>query len=329
MTRYSAADITGLVAILPTPALPGADRWDANDTVDLPETERMVEGLVEAGVDVLMTNGTFGEGASLTLDEVLAFNDTVIRTVAGRVPVFTGATTLNTRDTIARGRLLADLGADGLFLGRPMWVAMDDAQIVEFHRSVAEALPQLSQVLYDNPVAFKGKISSEAYAQLSHIPQVVAAKHMGVGLMGDRFVADLRAVEGRVRLLCLAEDWFPSASAYPDEMVACWSGDAVCGPAPLIELRRAVLDRDWIRAESLHDDIVQARRALFPSGDFELFSRYNIQIDRAQFAAAGWIVPGPTRAPYTSCPEDYLEGGRGTGRRWAALHARLAAVPAR
>ena len=324
MTRYVPEDIRGVVAILPTPALPGADRWEATDTVNLVETERMTQALVESGVDMLMTNGTFGEGATLTLPEILAFNDTVIQTVRGRIPVFAGATTLNTRDTIDRGRQLTALGADGLFLGRPMWVALDDKQIVEFHRSIAEAIPGSSQVVYDNPSAFKGKISSEVYAQLSHIPQIVAAKHMGLGLMGDRFIADLKAVGGRIRLLALADDWLPSARRFPDEIVACWSGDAVCGPAPLIRLREDILAGDWDQAQLVHDDIVQALLPLFPHGDFQIFSGYNMQIDRAEFEGAGWITPGPLRPPYTSCPEEYLEGGRETGRRWAVLQQRYA-----
>jgi len=122
MTRLSAADIRGVVGIVPTPAKEGANRWDAVQTVNLEETARMVEALVEAGIDVIMTNGTFGEGASLTWDEVQAFVDTIVQVVRKRVPVFAGATTLNTRDTIARGRALRDLGADGLFVGRPMWM---------------------------------------------------------------------------------------------------------------------------------------------------------------------------------------------------------------
>jgi 4-(2-carboxyphenyl)-2-oxobut-3-enoate aldolase len=318
----TAADIRGVVAILPTPALPGADRWDARDTVDLAETEKLTRALVDAGVDVLLTGGTFGEGASLTLDEVLAFTDTVVRTVAGRIPVFAGATTLNTRDTIERGRRLADVGADGLFLGRPMWVALDDDQIVAFHRDIAQALPALPQVAYDNPSAFKRKIPAEVYARLAEIPQVVAAKHMGLGLMGERFVADLEAVAGRIRLLPVAEDWARTAERFPDEVTACWTGDAACGPAPLLALRDAVLARDRERARAVQAEISEALSPLFPGGSFEEFSKYNIQIDRAEFAAAGFFTPGPTRPPYTSCPESYLEGGREAGRRWARLQQR-------
>lgn len=67
---------------MPTPSLPGADRPDAVDTVDLEETVRMTEAVVASGIDILMTNGTFGEMSTLTHDEVIAFNDAVIGTVA-------------------------------------------------------------------------------------------------------------------------------------------------------------------------------------------------------------------------------------------------------
>ncbi len=329
MTRLTAEDVRGVVAILATPALPGAERWDMTETVDLEESARHANALVEAGVDMILTNGTFGEGATLTLDELMAFNDAVVATVAGRVPVFAGATTLNTRDTIDRGRRLREIGADGLFLGRPMWVALDDDQIVEFHRSVAEALPDMAQIAYDNPSAFKGKISSQAYARLAEIPQIVASKHMGLGLLGERYTADLEAVAGRINLLPVADDWATSARMYPEQATACWSGDVNCGPAPVTALRDAIRARDWALAEQIQADIAHAVETLFPGGDFNEFQRYNIQIDRAEFEASGYFTPGPTRPPYTTAPAAYLEGGAEVGRRWAALQKKYAGQSAR
>lgn len=322
MTRYVADDIVGVAAILPTPATADADHWNSRDTVDLAETARLTEALVSAGVDLILTNGTFGECATLTLEELLAFNDAVVQTVSGRVPVFSGATTLNTRDTIDRGRQLQALGADGLFVGRPMWVALDDAQIVQFHAAIAEALPEMSQVAYDNPSAFKGKISPSVYGRLAGIPQIVAAKHMGLGLMGERFLHDLDAVAGRIRLLPVANDWATTAERLPDDITACWSGDVSCGPAPVLALRDAILSRDWARASAIQDEIGSALSPLFPEGSFEEFSKYNIQIDRAEFEAAAFFRPGPSRPPYTSCPDAYLEGGREAGRRWARLQTK-------
>ncbi len=324
--RVSSSDIVGLVGIVPTPSKPGADRADAIDTVDLEETARMVELIVASGVDVLLTNGTFGEVATLTYEELLAFNDTVIRTVANRIPVFCGASTLNTRDTIARSLALMGLGADGLFLGRPMWLPLDDEQLVSYYAAVCDAVPAAAVVVYDNPGVFKGKISSAAYAALAEIPQIVASKHLGVLSGSDAYANDLAAVKGRFPLLPTADNWLPSLEAFPGEVPAAWSGDVACGPEPVMALRRAIVEGLWDDARTVHEDIAWAMEPLFPGGDISKFMPYSIQIDRAEFEAAGYIVPGPSRHPYGTAPAAYLEGGAEVGRRWAGIRQKYVAT---
>jgi 4-(2-carboxyphenyl)-2-oxobut-3-enoate aldolase len=320
--RITAADINGIVGIVPTPATEDASRWDAVQTVDLDETARMIEMVVTGGTDVLLTNGTFGECATLTADELYAFVDTVVQTVAGRIPVFGGATTLNTRDTVTRARKLASLGVDGLFLGRPMWLPLDEQQLVQYYRDVAEAVPDMALIVYDNPGAFKGKISARAYSELATIPQVVAAKHIGLLLGGGAFIEDQKAVGNRIRLLPLENDWHYAAQLFPDLVTACWSGNVACGSGPLVALKTAVTARDWTEAEAIAAQLDWALEPLFPDGSFELFMRYSIQIDNAEFDAAGLIRPGPTRPPYHHAPERVLESGRECGRRWRTLHDR-------
>lgn len=326
--RITAADINGIVGIIPTPATENASRWDAEHTVDLDETARMVEMVVTGGTDVLLTNGTFGECATLTADELYDFVDAVVTTVAGRIPVFAGATTLNTRDTVARARKLASLGVDGLFLGRPMWLPLDEQQLVQYYRDVAEAVPDVPFIVYDNPGAFKGKISSRAYSELATIPQIVAAKHIGLLLGGGAFIEDQKAVGNRIRLLPLENDWHYAAQLFPDLATACWSGNVVCGAAPLVALKTAVAAQDWKGAEAIAAQLDWALEPLFPDGNFELFMRYSIQIDNAEFEAAGLMRPGPTRPPYQHAPERVLENGRECGRRWRTLHDRYSLAPA-
>ena len=60
----TAKDLRGVLAIMPTPAKPGADRLDATDTVDLDETARLVESLVRDGATGIMALGTMGECAT-------------------------------------------------------------------------------------------------------------------------------------------------------------------------------------------------------------------------------------------------------------------------
>ncbi len=320
----TAADISGALAILPTPSVAGADHWSCEQSVDLDETARMVEMLRAGGLDTFITAGSFGEGASLTEGEHRAFTDCIARTLGGRGMLFAGVTTLNTRDTISRARELVGLGATGLFLGRPMWMSLDHTAIIRFYEDVAEALPRTPIMVYDNQFAFKAKIDTATYAVLSRIPQIVATKHIGGPSMAD----DLRAVEGRMRVLPVDSQWAAFARRFPDESSACWSGNAADDPRPLAMLAQAVARRDWDRAEHISARMAWAQAPMFPGGKLENFVDYNIPIAHARLQGSGKVKSGPPRPPYLFAPEAYMEGGRETGRRWAGLADELRASEA-
>jgi dihydrodipicolinate synthase/N-acetylneuraminate lyase len=312
-------DIRGVLGILPTPSTPDADHWSCENSVDFDETARMVETILDAGVSIFLTNGSFGEGATLTWLEQRDFTDCIVRTMRGRGLLFGGVTTLNTRDTIARARALVELGADGLFLGRPMWMSLDPAGILRYYRDIAEALPGVPLIVYDNQFAFKAKIDTETYAALSRIPEIVATKHIGGPTMGD----DLRAVEGRMRVLPVDSQWSAFARAYPDEALACWTGNVADGAEPLVMLAEAVARRDWARADHISERMAWAQAPMFPGGKLENFVDYNIPIAHARLEGSGLVKSGPPRPPYLNAPQSHLEGGRETGRRWASLAAEL------
>lgn len=317
LARLTAQDITGVLGMLPTPATPDADQWSCTQSVDLDETARMAEMVVAGGVRLLLTGGSFGEGASLTWEEHQAFTDCLVQTVGARSHIFAGATTLNTRDTIRRGRGLVALGAAGLFLGRPMWMALDPRDIVRFYRDVAEALPGVPLVIYDNQFAFKTKIPTETYAELSLIPEIVATKHIG----GPSIADDLRAVGGRIRVLPVDSQWAALARAFPEAATACWSGNVADGPQPLAALAQAVAQGELDRADRICERMAWAQSAMFPGGRLENFVDYNVPIARARLQGSGLVQSGPPRPPYLYAPESHWEGGRETGRRWRSLSA--------
>ncbi len=308
-------DVVGIVGILPTPSTPDADHWSCTASVDLEETARMVATIASAGVTTLMTCGSFGEGPSLLPEENEDFTDCIAQTLGGRGLLFAGVTTLNTRETIRRARRLVEIGADGLFLGRPMWMALDPAGIVRYYRDVTEALPGVPIVVYDNSFAFKGKIDTPTYAALSEIPEIVATKHIGGPSMAD----DLRAAAGRMRVLPVDSQWAAFAREFPEEARACWTGNVADGPEPLVALAVAVERRDWALAERICERMAWAQAPMFPGGKLENFVDYNIPIAHARLEGSRLVKSGPPRPPYTHAPEDYMEGGRETGRRWASL----------
>lgn len=315
-------DIVGVVGIVPTPATADASSWSSTNTINLSETEKMVKLVTAAGVDILMTNGTFGEGATLMEDEHLEFVRCVVETNARSRPVFAGVTTLNTRDTIRRARDLLSRGADGLFVGRPMWLALDDAGLVRYYQDLADALPRVPLIVYDNPLAFKGKISPEAYEALANIPEVIASKHVG----GPTLAHDLAAVGDRMRILPLATEWCPVAEQYPDLARACWSGGIACAPSPIVAASRAILTRNWDKARKITEQLIWAEAPMFPGGELTRFMDYSIQIGHIRFEAAGLIDPGPPRPPYTELPDAYKHGAQECGRRWATLEREYSAT---
>ncbi|MEA2937439.1 MAG: trans-o-hydroxybenzylidenepyruvate hydratase-aldolase, partial [Alphaproteobacteria bacterium] len=195
--RLTAADITGAWAIIPTPAQDDASDWRSENTVDLAETARVVEELIRAGIDGILSLGTLGECSTLTWDEKRDFMAAVVETARGRVPYFGGTTSLNTRETVRQTRAAHDLGVDGTMLGPPMWCYPDLPTTLQFYKDVATACPHMAICVYANPEAFKFDFPRPFWAQITQVPQVVAAKIVGIATIET----DLRLSKGQIRLL--------------------------------------------------------------------------------------------------------------------------------
>ncbi len=318
-TRLTVDDIQGAWAIMPTPAKANASDPLARDTVDLDEAERAVNALVEAGVDGILTLGTLGEGATLTWDEKYAYMGVLAETVRGRVPLFGGTTTLNTRDTIDQTRSARDLGLDGTMLGLPMWCRPDLPTAVQFYRDVATAVPEMAICIYANVEAFKFDFPRPFWAQVAEIPQVVSAKYLTIA----QLFTDLELTKGRIRFLTTDGDHYAAARIAPDDCTAFWSSGAACGPSVALHLRDAVRkarqNGDWSEAERIAHDIKRSLATLFPNGSVLEFGKYNIGLEKARIDAAGWMRAGPCRPPYVKVPEPFIEGARKSGEAWAAL----------
>lgn len=320
----TADDVRGAWAVVPTPATAHAGDPTAMQTVDLDETARVIDELVRAGIDGILSLGTLSEGATLTWDEKRAFIETAVAAVAGRVPFFAGTTALGTRETIAQTREAYELGVDGTMLGVPMWCELDVPLAVQFYRDVASAVPGCALCIYANPAAFKFAFPHEFWTAIAEIPQVVSSKYLGVA----NLAADLPVVRGRVRLLPVASQYIDAAQAYPEDCNAFWTSAAVCGPAPIIALRDEVANAkrtgDWSAAKRVSDDVRAGSQGLVPDNDRKEFFKYNIQLEKARINAAGWMNAGPCRPPYYAAPAEYEASAAQSGRNWAEIHARYA-----
>src|SRR3989338_7459351 len=85
-----------------------------NGELDLPALERLVAYQLEGGVDGIVVAGSTGEAATLDEEEYVTVIKTVVKKVAGKIPVIAGAGSNDTQKAVHLSRLAKKAGADGL-----------------------------------------------------------------------------------------------------------------------------------------------------------------------------------------------------------------------
>jgi 4-(2-carboxyphenyl)-2-oxobut-3-enoate aldolase len=325
--RLRAADLRGVIGYMLTPVKEGAANRTATNAVNLDEAARGADALIRDGVSALCLNGTFGEVATLTWPEIESFTRTVIEAARGRVPVFAGATTLNTRDTITRAREFRSMGATGLMLGRPMMSPMSDPNTVTYYQDVAAEIPELAIIVYDDPEAFRRPVTTGVWSELAKIPQIIASKYRSrlliSGLVDNSFNADLEAVGENIKLLSGEFDWAFTWRFYGIQ--ACWSSLVCSGPASVIALRDHLAAQRWAEANLLTREISRCYEGLIPQNSFDAWHIDKIPFMKARVAAAGYLKPGPSLPPYHYIAPDRLELAQELGHRSRALQQKYSA----
>jgi dihydrodipicolinate synthase/N-acetylneuraminate lyase len=318
------SDLRGVYAIIPTPAKDGADRCDAVDTVDLVETERVVNRLMGDGVNGLIVLGTTGECATVTGPEYEAFVDCVLATVKKRIPTFIGTTALGTHEVVRRTRFAAERGADGILLGLPMWQPLTVDMAVAYYRGISETFPRVAIMVYGNGRAFRFAFSPEFWSRVvDAAPTLIAAKYSRPKALLD----SLAAAKGRVHFLPHDGALSKFAELSPETTTACWSTAASMGPEPVLAQMRALLSGDAETLRRIAADLAWAREPIAElTSDPELFTTYNLQMEKIRIEAAGYCKAGPIRPPYNVMPEPYAELARENARRWRQLCEKYASA---
>ena len=321
----TATEMRGLYAIIPTPAKAGADRLNAVDTVDLDETERLVNRLITDGTHGLIALGTTGECATLTPSEYDGFVEKTLATVAKRVPVFIGCTALGAHEAARRIARAQELGADGVLVGLPMWQPCTLEMAVDYYRAISEMFPKMAVMVYANARAFRFNFSSPDFWRklVDAAPTAMSAKFSNAAVL----LKCQEAARGKIHFLPIDEGVMAFARIAPETTTACWATAASMGPAPSLAVINAILARDWERAEAVAKEITWASEPINALIDnAELFASYNIQVEKIRINAAGYTNCGPVRPPYAIVPDDIRENSEECGRRWKSIHEKYGAL---
>lgn len=198
-------------------------------SIDIADTQRVVDDLIRDGITGLIALGTVGENNSLTFEEKVSVLTAIVEVVDGRIPVVTGVSEYDTRRAAAYAQAAERAGANGLMLLPPMVYVPKAKELAAHFRGVAEKTG-LPIMLYNNPPAYRTQIDNEVLAMVADVPNIVAIKESAPdtrrftdvkNAFGDRFVLfaglDDVALEG---LYLGAQGWVSGlTNAFPRESV--------------------------------------------------------------------------------------------------------------
>jgi dihydrodipicolinate synthase/N-acetylneuraminate lyase len=243
-----------------------------------------------------------------------------MNTVRKRVPVFVGATTLGTRETILRLEYAREAGADGTLLGLPMWQPCTEEIAVRFYASISEALPDFPIIVYANEHAFRFDFPPSFWARVvKHAPTAIAAKFM----KPQMYLDCLKACDGKINLLPMPEMARRFVEQSPSTVTAVWATSASMGPAPIVALMDSLRRKDVERFEKIAADLEWCGEPIMrPGGVISELARYNIQFEKLRFEVSGYCKPGPCRPPYDILPEHHAAATREHARRWVEISKR-------
>jgi 4-hydroxy-tetrahydrodipicolinate synthase len=165
--------------------------FDRDLQIDHAFTARHVSWLVDNGCTGIVTNGSLGEGGTLSLDEKKRLWHTCLEAVGSRVPVIAAIASITTADAVGQSLAAAATGCSGLMILPPYVYRGDWRETKQYIAEVVNAT-SLSCMLYNNPVAYGTDFLPEQIAELAkELPNLHAVKESSTDV---RRVTSIRAI---------------------------------------------------------------------------------------------------------------------------------------
>jgi 4-hydroxy-tetrahydrodipicolinate synthase len=169
----------------------------ADEAVDLPAWQRLIEFHIAEGTAGVVVGGTTGESATLTEAELLQLVREAQAVAAGRLQVIAGAGLSSTAATLERVRALAPLRPDGLLVVTPAYVKPTQEGLFRHYAAVAAA-SDLPVILYNVPGRTGVDLAPATAGRLAALPSIVALKE---AVAGPARIRELRAAAPDLALL--------------------------------------------------------------------------------------------------------------------------------
>lgn len=207
--------------------------------VDYSATRRLIDHVINGGVDGIFVAGTTGEFTRLSEYQRHALFNEVTEYVSGRVPVYAGVSDTNRPQVLRHIKAASKSGVDGLVLSLPFYFPLTDpGEINNWFTGILSETADLPWLAYNIPGNVGASIPPEIIGEIK--PLLHGFKDSGPDATGMRAYIEALGGKGRtVSYLCGNEALFaeglsmevdglvPSlANVFPELLAAIWDNRA-------------------------------------------------------------------------------------------------------
>lgn len=139
---------------------------------------RLIERLVDAGVDSIGALGSTGNYAYLTREERATIAQLAVKH-SGDVPVIIGISALSTREVLVLAEEAQEVGASAVLLAPMSYQKLSENEVFGLYETVTRQL-SVPLCVYDNPGTTHFEFSDELHGRIAQLPNVGSIKIPGV-----------------------------------------------------------------------------------------------------------------------------------------------------
>ena len=143
--------------------------------VDYDSLESLVQWHIDEGTNGIVSVGTTGESATLSIEEHLEVIKKTVEYASGKIPIIAGTGANSTQEAVDLTRESQALGADYSLLVTPYYNKPTQAGLIKHYEKIASEI-DMPQILYNVPTRTACDLIPASVDVLAKIPNIVGIK---------------------------------------------------------------------------------------------------------------------------------------------------------
>ena len=236
--------------------------FHADGQVDYDALGKVINHLIDGGVEYLVSLGTTGESATLSNEErkqVWAFTSGVVK---GRVGLVAGIAGNNTHEVVEQIKQFDTTGYDAILSASPHYNKPTQEGIYQHYKAIAQAAP-LPVILYNVPSRTGSNVNADTVVRLAHdFKNIIGIKEAGGNF--DQINQIMRDKPEDFLMISGDDPVTLPMMALGGVGVISVTGNVL--PRQTSDMVRLCLDGNYKAAQIIHSKLIDFTRLMFVEG---------------------------------------------------------------